>query len=536
MPNRVIILSGKVGAGKSTVANCLTDRFAAKFGVKQIKTRHILKERAKGIPSERAALQAFGEKLDRATNGWWVEQGVREFADKLATNMTIIVDAVRVPSQVRALRQAYGRRVFHVHLEASDEELGRRYKTRRTDEIRELATYADVQRNKTERSVPRLARIADVVIRTDRCTPDDVLVRVASHLGFYGGRSAPLVDVLIGGQYGSEGKGQVSAFLAPEYDLLVRVGGPNAGHKVYEEPKPYAFRLLPSGTRVCEAQILIGAGAVINVDRILREISECKVSKDRLFIDPQAMIIEGSDIQAELTLRARLGSTAQGVGMATARRIKRQKNVRLARDIKVLKPYLRPGREVLHEKFRDGKRVLLEGTQGTALSIYHGMYPYVTSRDTTVAGCLAEAGISATRVRKVVMVCRTYPIRVQNPKHGTSGPMSAEITWEEVARRSGYNVDQLKEAEKTTTTKSQRRVAEFDWKLLHIASSVNAPTDIALTFVDYLAKANTEARRFEQLTSETIRFVEEVEKVASCPVTLISTRFHTRAIIDRRMW
>jgi len=359
---------------------------------------------------------------------------------------------------------------------------------------------------------------------------------VASHLGLYGRGTAPLVDVLVGGQYGSEGKGQVAAFLAPEYDLLVRVGGPNAGHKVYEEPKPYAFHLLPSGSRVSEARILIGAGAVIDVETILREISDCKISTSRLFIDPQAMIINASDIKAERTLKARLGSTAQGVGMATARRIKRQKNVRLARDIKLLKPFLRPGTEVLQEMFRDGKRVLLEGTQGTALSIYHGMYPYVTSRDTTVAGCLAEAGISATRVRKVIMVCRTYPIRVQNPAHGTSGPMTAEITWEEVAERSRYEVSELKEAEKTTTTKLQRRVGEFDWNLLRIASSLNAPTDIALTFVDYLAKSNTAARRFEQLTLDTIRFVEEVEKIASCPVTLISTRFHTRSIIDRRMW
>jgi len=114
--------------------------------------------------------------------------------------------------------------------------------------------------------------------------------------------------------------------------------------------------------------------------------------------------------------------------------------------------------------------------------------------------------------------------------------MSSEITWEEVANRSDHDVAELKEAERTTTTNRQRRVAEFDWHLLRMAATLNAPTDIALTFVDYIAKSNTEARRFEQLTPETIRFVEEIEKVASCPVTLISTRFHSRSIIDRRMW
>jgi len=114
--------------------------------------------------------------------------------------------------------------------------------------------------------------------------------------------------------------------------------------------------------------------------------------------------------------------------------------------------------------------------------------------------------------------------------------MSSEITWEEVGRRSGYDAAELKEAERTTTTRRQRRVAEFDWHLFRIAATLNAPTDVALTFVDYISKSNTQARRFEQLTPETIRFVEEVEKIASCPVTMISTRFHSRSIIDRRMW
>lgn len=105
---------------------------------------------------------------------------------------------------------------------------------------------------------------------------------------------------------------------------------------------------------------------------------------------------------------------------------------------------------------------MLEGTQGTGLSLYHGPYPYVTSRDTTVAGCLADAGISPSRVRKVIMVCRTYPIRVESPSGKTSGPMSREIDWKEVSRRSGVPESELREAEVTSTTKRKRRVSEFD--------------------------------------------------------------------------
>jgi adenylosuccinate synthase len=134
------------------------------------------------------------------------------------------------------------------------------------------------------------------------------------------------------------------------------------------------------------------------------------------------------------------------------------------------------------------------------------------------------------------MVCRTYPIRVQNGTEGTSGALSREIDWNVVAKRSGIPLDSLLDAEKTSTTNRQRRVSEFDWVQLRRAAQINGPTDIALTFVDYLGAANRKARRFEQLSSETIQFIEEVENVAGAPVSLISTRFGFRSIIDRRTW
>jgi adenylosuccinate synthase len=211
---------------------------------------------------------------------------------------------------------------------------------------------------------------------------------------------------------------------------------------------------------------------------------------------------------------------------------------KLAKDISDLKPFIKDTREVLEEAFYNRKRVLLEGTQGTGLSLYHGNYPHVTSRDTTVAGCLAEAGISPSRVRKVVMVCRTYPIRVQSPEGEgkTSGPMSQEITLDEISQRSGIDINELKKIETTSTTKRRRRIGEFDWAILRKAASLNAPTDIALTFSDYLSIKNREARRFEQLNPDTIQFIQEIERVAAAPVSLISTRFHSRSIIDRRAW
>jgi adenylosuccinate synthase len=449
----------------------------------------------------------------------------------------VVLDSVRLSSQVEGLRKAFGRQVIHVHLDAPDQELASRFEARKpTSAVAEVASYEELRNSLTEANIRALEAEADVVIDTQRCEPEDVEVRAACHLGLHGKDMMRLVDVLIGGQYGSEGKGNIAFHLAPEYDLLVRVGGPNAGHKVPLD-EPYTHRLLPSGTRATEAPLLIGPGAVINVDVLLDEISASGVDVDRLSIDPQAMVITATDIKAEQKLVKEIGSTGQGVGEATARRIRgRRGEVGLARDVRPLRPYLVEARYVLEDAFSSQKRVLLEGTQGTALSLFHGDYPHVTSRDTTVSGCLAEAGVAPHRVRKVVMVCRTYPIRVQSPKGRTSGPMSQPIDWQTIADRSGIELAELERIERGSVSDKQRRVAEFDWALLRKASVLNGPTDIALTFVDYLDVRNREARRFEQLQPATIQFIEEVERVAGAPVSLISTRFHVRSVIDRRAW
>ena len=270
-----------------------------------------------------------------------------------------------------------------------------------------------------------LGDVADVVIDSNRCTEEDVLIRVASHLRLYGEASAGWVDVIVGGQYGSEGKGQIAAHLAGDYDLLVRVGGPNAGHKVFELPEPYTHHQLPSGTRrTSRPDLLIGPGAVLNVSAMMTEIVECNVEPTRLHIDRSAMVILEEDFETERDLVKDIGSTGQGVGAATSRRIlQRNERTKLAKNIPELAPYLCNALDVMNKTFAANGRVCLEGTQGTGISLYHGNYPYVTSRDTTVSGCIAEAGIPPSKVRRVVMVCRTYPIRVESPQDGTSGPM-----------------------------------------------------------------------------------------------------------------
>ena len=529
MARQIVLLSGPVASGKSTLVTKLADTFEAHV----VKTRDLMASRLRVI--NRATLQRRGDRLDRETNGRWVLDGLERRLRDLPHSSLVIVDAVRKAYQIEAIREAYGANVTHIHLTAPLEVLASRHAQRQNAGEPD---YATVRRNRTERSVETLSAFADIVIDTNRCTEEDVLTRAASHLKLFQRTNSGYVDVIVGGQYGSEGKGQIAAYLAKEYDLLVRVGGPNAGHKVFEIPAPYTHHQLPSGTRrVSETKLLIGPGAVLNVESLMKEIADCSVDVDRLCIDKHAMIISSQDRDDEQGLVRGIGSTGQSVGAATARRImERSPHTILAKDIPDLKPYICDAPEVLDATFASNGRVCLEGTQGTGLSLYHGYYPFVTSRDTTAAGCIAEAGIPPSKVRRVVMVCRTYPIRVQSPEGATSGPMSQEISLETISQRSGVDLAQLAQTERTSTTDRPRRIGEFDWAFLRKASLLNNPTDIALTFTDYLTVANQQAKRFEQLHPETINFIEEIERVSGAHVSLIATGFNLRSIIDRRNW
>jgi adenylosuccinate synthase len=528
----IVVVSGPVAGGKSTLARMLADRFD---GVR-LSTRELLMPRLRpGQVASRAALQEIGADLDQADGGQWVADRLSRtiFSD---AHSLFIIDSARIAGQLDGLRRAFGDEVRHVHVTASPETCAERYELRRSRaEVEEAASYADVTADPTEAQVETLAPMADVVVDTDRCSAEDVLVRAAAQLGVLDGGHAACVDVVIGGEYGSEGKGNIAFHLAPEYDLLVRVGGPNAAHKVYlATGEIFVHTSLPSGTRAGSgaASLLIGPGAVVYPDELRSEIARCDVSSQRLSIDPQVMVIEDSDKELEEgDLKGRIGSTASGTGSATARRVMRASDVRLARDLPELANYIRPATDVLERAYAGGQRIMLEGTQGSGLSLYHGPYPYVTSRDTNVAGCLAEAGIAPARVRKVVMVMRTYPIRVG----GTSGPLTTELEWSDVEARSGLSG--LAEKELTSKTNKLRRVGEPEWDLIRKAALLNAPTDIALTFADYIDSENAKAWRFEQLTEETLGLIDEIERVTGARVSLISTGFmQYRGVIDRRQW
>lgn len=278
----------------------LARHLVEKHGATCFRTKDWILARRPRTAENRLSLQAAGEALDRATKGRWVVDSlVSELrSGSEVMSEVVVIDSVRIPQQVEALREAYGSRVVHIHITASEDELRKRYNKTSRRSASEPA-YDVVKRNPTEKHVERLGELADAVINSDRCVPEDIYTRASAFLDLQPRSVEELVDVLVGGQYGSEGKGNVVSYIAPEYDYLVRVGGPNAGHKVFEEPAPYTFHMLPSGTRACSAKLIIGPGAVLNVEKLLKEIHECSIEKERLVIDEQAMIISSLDPRRE---------------------------------------------------------------------------------------------------------------------------------------------------------------------------------------------------------------------------------------------
>ena len=339
------------------------------------------------------------------------------------------------------------------------------------------------------------------------------------------------VTVVVGGQYGSEGKGKVCAHLAlaGEADYMVRCGGPNSGHTVDKGGAVYELLQVPAGFVNSGTRLLIAAGALISPRILLHEIELCGLDPSRLGIDGNVAIIEEADTLAESSsdLRSRLGSTNQGVGVAVARRVARDPSVRLAKTVPELASYVTSVTDELALAQREDRKIIIEGTQGYGLSLYHTEeWPYCTSRDTTAHSFLGEVGLGV-REYDVVMCLRTFPIRVG----GNSGPLPNEIVWEELQRISGYPQPI---GELTTTTKRLRRVARFDHDLVKRAIAANCPTSIALHGADYFDYANKGVGNFDALTVTAQEWIRGLEARYEVPVWFVGTGPTVSELIDRR--
>lgn len=317
------------------------------------------------------------------------------------------------------------------------------------------------------------------------------------------------VTVVVGGQYGSEGKGKVAHYLSKAHQAAaaVRVGGPNSGHTAVDpDGRIIVLRALPTAALLPDVLCVVGPGSYVDVDLLLEEIAQLGLAPSRVLVDYNAFVVTADDRRAERDARLteRIGSTGSGTGAAVQRRAARAGPATMARHERQLTPYLGDSVARLRSLCRAGARVIIEGTQGFGLSVLHAEHwPKATSRDVTAAAALAEAGLSPLDVDEVVLVLRAFPIRVA----GASGPMGAEeLTWEQVAAEAGLPSGLV---ERTSVTSKVRRVSRFDDAIVRRAIAANNPTTVVVNHLDYVdGSAAATARPTERI----LAFVEDLEE------------------------
>lgn len=321
------------------------------------------------------------------------------------------------------------------------------------------------------------------------------------------------VSIVVGGQFGSEGKGKVALEIVRRdatTAAAIRVGGTNSGHTaVANDGRTLALRQLPAAAIDRSVQIILPAGSYIDPAIFKHELDLLSLGPDRVSISPMARVITGDHKEWEQSegLGPAIGSTQSGTGAAVMAMTARGAtgfplNSIQADQMPELAPFLRDTTAEVRALLNENRRVVIEGTQGFGLSLLQGGYwPKATSRDTSAAGFLAEAGLSPRDVDDVTMVIRCHPIRVA----GDSGKLCGEITWDKIAAEAGLPTDYR---EYTTVTGKVRRVGRFDPDLVRRAIAANNPNRIVLNHLDYVDPRV----RDRSLTAKARLFVEKIEQ------------------------
>jgi len=330
--------------------------------------------------------------------------------------------------------------------------------------------------------------------------------------------------VLLGAQWGDEGKGKATDLLGDRVDYVVRYqGGNNAGHTVVIGDQKYALHLLPSGILSPNVIPVIGNGVVIDPAVLLQEIkdlnergintSKLKISTNAHLITPYHRTID--KVSERFLGKSKIGTTGRGIGPAYADKINRigirvqdlfdqsilkqkieaalhdknqilikvfnRKSIKVDEVLneylgyaQVLKPYVTDTSLLLDQALKAGKVVLLEGSQGTLLDVDHGTYPFVTSSNPTAGGASTGSGVGPTKITRVIGILKAYTTRVG------SGPFPTELLDEdgEALRKIGGEVG--------VTTGRNRRCGWFDAPIARYAVRVNGLTDFFLTKLDVL--------------------------------------------------
>jgi len=305
-----------------------------------------------------------------------------------------------------------------------------------------------------------------------------------------------VIDVVVGGAYGSESKGRVTAALIGQiytaqpdaYVTCIRVAGPNAGHIVWAtppkpkdgprptEPEKFAMRQIPVGFVHPHCRLYIGPGSEVNPDVLSDELNMLEQAgyhniRERLYISPQATWLTHDHIAAEKSLVGAIGSTGKGIGAARADRLMR--NAKLISEFPTIGDLI-PERNLveLHEQINavNNERVVIEGTQGFGLGLHAGHYPKCTSSDCRAIDMMAMSGVTpwstVDTLVNIHLVIRPFPIRVA----GDSGPLAGETNWADLGLPVEY----------TTVTQKPRRVGQFDPELVQRAVIANGADRVQL--------------------------------------------------------
>ncbi len=339
------------------------------------------------------------------------------------------------------------------------------------------------------------------------------------------------ITILIGAQWGDEGKGRAVDWLASSADIVARyAGGDNAGHTVALGSEVYKLHLVPSGILHEDVVSIMGNGMVINPINLVREIKSLRaqgldITPERLVISSRAHIITPAHIELdkarELSLGdEKIGTTLRGIGPAYLDKTNRAgiRTGDMLLDIEVfaerlsvavaatnaelrqqglasldpteaaesyleaadyLRPYIKDVSIYLHKALKTGKRVVCEGAQGTMLDIDHGSYPFVTSSSPTAGGALTGLGVGPLFVERVIGVAKAFSTRVGG------GPMPTELDGEIADRLRGTGANFWDEF--GTTTGRPRRCGWLDVVMLRYAASVNGLSELMLTKMDILS-------------------------------------------------
>jgi adenylosuccinate synthase len=386
-------------------------------------------------------------------------------------------------------------------------------------------------------------------------------------------------NLIIDQAWGSSGKGKVAAWLSDNFGCkyISSANLPNAGHTAVFDDFKFVAKAIPTAAALRRAngigmQCFISPGSGFQWKQFIKEWLES--GRPEMFVHDRALIVTDEHKRRESDGQdstKHIASTMQGSGAALADKVLRKKDCLLVGSATIAevaqiftkelgeyasefstKINILNGmefRNMTHNIIENGHQWLHEGSQGYALSIDHGShFPNCTSRNCSTQAAMDYMAIPPTMVGDVYLNLRSYPIRVGHViengiQTGSSGGWYSdceELTWEEVAKRSGMppeEANQLAERERTTVTKRIRRVSTFSFIGLKDAVRSNGVTKLALNFIQYLnwkdAGLQGGKEAFERLSNESREFIDKVEKIANLPVVLIGTGANHRQMISR---